>query len=231
MPQINFYVLKIPKRDEKHLSTNWKWNQWYEISIHPKITGQRSKNAENNVHEVAITGVHGYATNASVNSRMSRPVDLTESVEEAKVCYVDENLTSFEDKVLKLVKKEKKVLIIVVSDEELIFDLVISKIAPDDVIVHTAWNEVNEEETIDWIDDRSDKKYLITDHLTVTGFEFDTVIIVADEELRHEISNVCQRAKSKLILCCFSESVWNNISNHVDYYHCSVEYFINLFQG
>ena len=105
------------------------------------------------MHEVAITGVHGYV-NATVNSTMSRPVDLVESVEEAKVCNLDENLTSFEEKVLKLVKKEKKVLIIVVSDEELIFDLVISKIAPDDVIVHTAWNEVNEEETIDWIADK-----------------------------------------------------------------------------
>ena len=73
-----------------------------------------------------------------------------------------------------------------------------------DILTHS---EVNEEETIDWIADKSDKKYLITDHLTVTGFEFDTVIIVADEELKNEISNLCQRAKSKLILCCFSENV------------------------
>ena len=138
---------------------------------------------------------------------MSRPVDLTESVEEAKVCYVDENLTGFEDKVLKLVKNEKKVLIIVVSDFSPISDLVISKIAPDDVIVHLAWNEVNEEETTDWITDRSDKKYLVTDHLTVTGFEFDTVIIVANEHFKDDISNLYQRAKSKLILCCFSESM------------------------
>ena len=158
------------------------------------------------MHEVAITGVHGYV-NATVNSKMSRPVDLIESVEEAKVCNLDENLTSFEDEVLKLVQNEKKVLIIVVSDEKAIFDLVISKIAQNDVIIHTAWIEGDEEETIDWIADKSDKKYLITDHLTVTGFEFDTVIIVANEELRHEISNVCQRAKSKLILCCFSESI------------------------
>ena len=150
--------------------------------------------------------------NATVNSMLSRPVDLIESVEDAIVCYLDENLTSFEDKVLKLVQNEKKVLIIAVSDSSPIFDLVISKIAQDDVIVHTAWNEVNEEETIDWITDKSDKKYLITkllitDHLSVTGFEFDSVIIVADEELKNEISNVCQRAKSKLILCCFSESM------------------------
>ena len=138
---------------------------------------------------------------------MSRPIDLIETVEEAKVCYVDENLTSFEDKVLKLVQNEKKVLIIVVSDFSPISDLVISKLAQDDVIVHLAWNDVNEEETIDWITDRSDKKYLVTDHLTVTGFEFDTVVIVANEHFKDEISNLCQRAKSKLILCCFSESM------------------------
>ena len=138
---------------------------------------------------------------------MSRPVDLTESVEEAKVCYVDEHLTSFQDNVLKLVQNEKKVLIIVVSDFSQIFDLVRSKIADHDVIVHGAWNEVNEEEAVDWITNRSDKKYLITDHLTVTGFEFDTVIIVADENFKDEISNLYQRAKSKLILCCFSESM------------------------
>ena len=157
------------------------------------------------MHDVSITGVHGYM-NATVNSTMSRPVDLVESVQEVKVCNLDEDLTSFQDEVLELVQNEKKVLIIVVSDEEPIFGLVRDQIAQDDVIVHTAWNEVNEEETIDWIDDKSNKKYLITDHLTVTGFEFDTVIIVADEELRHEISNVCQRAKSKLILCCFRKN-------------------------
>ena len=158
------------------------------------------------MHEVSITGVHGYM-NATVNSTMSRPVDLVESVEEAKVCNLDENLTNFQDNVLKLVQNEKKVLIIVVSDEEPIFGLVRDQIAQDDVIVHTAWNEVNEEETIDWIADKSDKKYLITDHLTVTGFEFDTVIIVAEEKDEKEISSLYQRARSKLILCCYSESI------------------------
>ena len=138
---------------------------------------------------------------------MSRPVDLTESVEKVQVCYVDENLTGFEDKVLILVENEKKVLIIIISDFSQIFDLVRSKIAQDDVIVHGAWNEINETEASDWITEKSEKKYLITDHLTVTGFESDTVIIVADENFKDEISNLYQRARSKLILCCFSESV------------------------
>ena len=138
---------------------------------------------------------------------MCRPVDLTESVEEAKVCYLDENLTSFDTRVLKWVNNEKNVLIIVVSDFPAMFDLVKVQIAQDDVIVHGAWNDVNEEETIDWITNRSDKKYLITDHLTVTGFEFDTVIIVAEEKDEKEISSLYQRARSKLILCCYSESI------------------------
>ena len=165
-----------------------------------------STNDESNVHEVAITGVHGYV-NATVNSRMSRPVDLTESVEEAKVCYVDENLTGFQDKVLKLVKHEKKVLIIVVSDFPAIFDIVRSKIAQNDVIVHGAWNEANEEETVDWITDQSKKKYLITDHLTVTGFEFETVLIVADVQFKNDISNLYQRATAKLTLCFYGEKL------------------------
>ena len=138
---------------------------------------------------------------------MCRPVDLTESVEEAKVCYLDENLTSFDTRVLKWVNNEKNVLIIVVSDFPAMFDLVKVQIAQDDVIVHGAWNDVNEEETIDWITNRSDKKYLITDHLTVTGFELDTVIIVADQNDENEISSLYQRARSKLILCCYSESI------------------------
>ena len=83
-----------------------------------------STNHESNVHEVTITGVHGYM-NATVNSTMSRPVDLVDSVEETTVCNLDENLANFQDTVLKLVQNEKKVLIIVVSDEEAIFDLVL----------------------------------------------------------------------------------------------------------
>ena len=75
-----------------------------------KIPDNKSTNADSKVHEVAITGVHGYV-NATVNSRMTRPVDLTESVEVAKVCYLDENLTNFQDEVLHLVQNEKKVLI------------------------------------------------------------------------------------------------------------------------
>ena len=78
--------------------------------------------------------------------------------------------------------------------------------------MHYAWNEpkdkdANEKEVCDWISDRSNKKYLITDHLTVTGFEFDTVLIVADLQFKNDISNLYQRATAKLILCFYSEQI------------------------
>ena len=48
------------------------------------------------------------------------------------------------------------------------------------------YHESNEEEALDWIIDESNEKYLITDHITVTGFEFETVLIVADAEFKNE---------------------------------------------
>ena len=43
-----------------------------------------------------------------------------------------------------------------------------SKISPDDVILY-------HESNVDWITDESNKKYLITDDITVTEFKFETV--------------------------------------------------------
>ena len=72
-----------------------------------------------------------------------------------------------------------------------------------------AWNnkDSNESEVCDWIFDKSNKKYLITDHLTVTGFEFETVLIVADGKFKNDISNLYQRATAKLVLCFYSEQI------------------------
>ena len=108
---------------------------------------------------------------------MALPVDLCESVEEVKVWHTDENLSDFQEKVLPFVANDAKVLVIVVSDLPHTFDLVMSKISPDDVILY---HESNEEEALDWIIDESNKKYLIN----VTGFEFETVLIVADAEFK-----------------------------------------------
>ena len=99
---------------------------------------------------------------------------------------------------------DAKVLVIVVSDLKHTFDLVMSKISPDDVILY---HESNEEEALDWIIDESNKKYLITDHITVTGFEFETVLIVADAEFKNEISSLYQRATGKLVICYYSENI------------------------
>ena len=135
---------------------------------------------------------------------MALPVDLCESVEEVKVWHTDENLSDFQEKVLPFVVNDAKVLVIVVSDLPHTFDLVMSKISPDDVILY---HESNEEEALDWIIDESNKKYLITDHITVTGFEFETVLIVADAEFKDEISSLYQRATGKLVICYYSENI------------------------
>ena len=135
---------------------------------------------------------------------MTLPVDLCESVEEVKVWHTDENLLDFQEKVLPCVEKEAKVLVIVVSDLSNIFDLVMSKMFVDEVILY---DESNEEEALQWITGNSEKKYLITDHIAVTGFESETVLIVADVELKNEISSLYQRATAKLVICYYSENI------------------------
>ena len=154
-------------------------------------------------HQVSVTGIHGYV-HAKVNSSMILPVDLCESVEEVKVWHTDENLLDFQEKVLPFVEKEAKVLVIVVSDLSNIFDLVMSKMFVDEVILY---DESNEEEALQWITGNSEKKYLITDHIAVTGFESETVLIVADVELKNEISSLYQRATAKLVICYYSENI------------------------
>ena len=82
---------------------------------------------ENHENDVSITGVYGYV-DAKVNSKMSLPKDLSDS-EEVRVSYVNENFTDFHDKVLKFVKNDDKVLVIVVSDFPQIFDAVIKTVS------------------------------------------------------------------------------------------------------
>ena len=110
----------------------------------------------NHENDVSITGVYGYL-DAKVNSKMSLPKDLSDS-EEVRVSYVNENFTDFNDKVLKFVKNDDKVLVIVVSDFSQIFDAVIKAVSQegnDDVIAYYAWNESSSvtslsENTVKW---------------------------------------------------------------------------------
>ena len=74
-----------------------------------------------NGQDVAVTGIHGYV-DATVNSKMTIPMDLSPSVEEVKVFNVNESLTGFQENVLSYVKNDTKVLVIVVSDFSQIFD-------------------------------------------------------------------------------------------------------------
>ena len=93
-------------------------------------------------NDVSVTGAYGFV-DSKVNSKMSLPKDLSDS-EEVRVSYVNENFTDFHDKVLKFVKNDDKVLVIVVSDFPQIFDAVIKTVSQegnDDVITYYAWNE------------------------------------------------------------------------------------------
>ena len=74
-----------------------------------------------NGQDVAVTGIHGYI-DATVNSKITIPMDLSPSVEEVNIFNVNESLTGFQENVLSYVKKDKKVLVIVVSDFSQIFD-------------------------------------------------------------------------------------------------------------
>ena len=88
-----------------------------------------------------------------------------------------------------------------------------------EVTLESSDKEANEKEVCDWISGTSNKKYLITDHLTVTGFEFETVVIVSDVESKDSISNLYQRSTAKLILCYFCEYVYGmgNYMNDVPF--------------
>ena len=74
-----------------------------------------------NGQDVAVSGIHGYV-DATVNSKMIIPMDLSPSVEDVKVFNVNESLTGFQENVLNYVRNDKKVLVIVVSDFSQIFD-------------------------------------------------------------------------------------------------------------
>ena len=74
-----------------------------------------------NGQDVAVSGIHGYV-DATVNSKITIPMDLSPSVEDVKVFNVNESLTGFQENVLNYVKNDKKVLVIVVSDFSQIFD-------------------------------------------------------------------------------------------------------------
>ena len=65
------------------------------------------------------------------------------------------------------------------------------------------YHESNEEEALDWITDKTNIKHFIT----VTGFKFETVLIVADAEFKDEISSLYQRATGKLVICYYSENI------------------------
>ena len=152
------------------------------------------------MHEITVSGGGAAYTNNKTSSRLALPIDLSESVEEVQVVYGDEALSGFKRKVLKLVKNEQKVLIIVPFGDYINLHYVKSKLPKKNFIVHQRY-DANEEEACEWIRGSSSKKFLVADGGTVIGFEFDTVIIVANEYDKDNISSLWQRATARLIIC------------------------------
>ena len=152
------------------------------------------------MHDINVSGSNGLEL-ASVNSRLTLPMDLTQSAE--KVCLIHEegNLSNFQCNVLSLIENEQKVVIIDYDAKKI--DLIKNKLPQDSFIVHTRFEANEEEEVCEWISGKSGKKFLIADWYTVAGYEFDTVIIVVPENVKDQISSVCQRATARLIVCAY----------------------------
>jgi len=186
----NFYIPELlnPIRNSKEIVKY----------AYPSIR-ENPTSPEQNVHDIYVSA-SGYSI-GTVNSRLAFPIDLNESVEEVSVINDDGNLSNFQSNVLSLVENEQKVLIIDHTSAKL--GLIKTKLLQDSFIVHK-YNEANEEEeACEWINGKSGKKFLIADHRTVAGYEFDTVIIVVSEDYKDIISNLCQRATARLIVCIY----------------------------
>ena len=158
----------------------------------------------NEVYDVVVTGSGGFLQGNKVNSKISVPMDLCQSVESVNVVELVDQLSGFENRVLKLLKNESHVLVIVNHKSPKILKNVKKKMPQDSFIVHCC-HEPNEVDAKDWAIGLSSKKFLIADQGTAAGFEFDTVLIVFDINDRNNMSSLCQRAKSKLVICLDKE--------------------------
>ena len=137
-----------------------------------------------------------------VKAQMALPLDLIESVDVQEV-YL-KNLSSVQEKVLKLVENDQSVLLITHDLNGLVQNIK-SEMPKDNFIVHCS-TDPDEDGARDWICGKSSKKFLIVDRANVDGYEADTVLIVIQEVDRSLISNLCQRAKGKLVICVISSN-------------------------
>ena len=87
---------------------------------------------------------------------------------------------------------------VILDNTDKLFDLFRDKVTKENCIVYRSW--FGEEDALDWIIGKSNKKFLITDEWTVAGFEFNTMILLAYDHQMTGVSSVCQRAKAKLIV-------------------------------
>ena len=129
----------------------------------------------------------------TMRSKIAIPQDLCPSEQKVKIFKIHEF-----SKVLDEIQEEEQVLV-VVTVKDLNW---VKKLFPaNSFLLHCSERPSQENAVHQWIAGRSDKKFLISDEWMVSGYEFHTVILIAQDHQMHGLSTVKQRAIAKLIVC------------------------------
>ena len=128
-----------------------------------------------------------------MRSRISIPQDLCSSEQEVKIFKAQEF-----SKVLDEIQEDEQVLVVVTAKT---LNWVKKRLPVNNSLMHCFKYLSEESAVLDWIAGRSNKKFLISDEWTVSGYEFHTVILIAQDDQMHCLSSVKQRAIAKLIVC------------------------------
>ena len=134
-----------------------------------------------------------HAARTTMRSRISIPQDLCPSEQEVKIFKSQEF-----SKVLDEIQEEEQVLVVVTAKT---LNWVKKRLPVNNSLMHCFKHLSEESAVLDWIAGRSNKKFLISDEWTVSGYEFHTVILIAQDDQMHCLSSVKQRAIAKLIVC------------------------------
>ena len=134
-----------------------------------------------------------HAARTTMRSRISIPQDLCPSEQEVKIFKSQEF-----SKVLDEIQEDEQVLVVVTAKT---LNWAKKRLPVNNSLLHCFKHLSEESAVLDWIAGRSNKKFLISDEWTVSGYEFHTVVLIAQDDQMHGLSSVKQRAIAKLIVC------------------------------
>ena len=110
-----------------------------------------------------------HAARTTMRSRISIPQDLCPSEQEVKIFKAQEF-----SKVLDEIQEDDQVLVVVTAKT---LNWAKKRLPVNNSLWHCFKHLSEESAVLDWIAGRSNKKFLISDEWTVSGFEFHTVIL------------------------------------------------------